>query len=60
MARVECVTDQVRWSHSGGGEAVGEVEVEEYLEGERRMIAVGILMVLCEEAGSFPWMVEID
>jgi hypothetical protein len=52
MERVECVTDQVRWSHSGGGEVVGEVEVEveAYLEGERRLIVVGILILFGYES----------
>ena len=48
MERVECVTDQVRWSHSGGGDAVGDgpgAEAEEYLEGARRVIVVGVLIV---------------
>jgi len=48
MERVECVTDQVRWSHSRGGDAVGaspEGEAEEYLEGARRVIVVGTLIV---------------
>lgn len=44
MERVECVTDQVRWSHSKGGDAVPDVEEDEYLEGERKLIVVGTLI----------------
>lgn len=45
MERVECVTDQVRWSHSGGGDAVEDVEDDEYFEGERKIMADGMLIL---------------
>lgn len=45
MERVECVTDQVRWSHSGGGDGVEGVDEDEYLEGDWRLMVVGMLIV---------------
>jgi hypothetical protein len=49
MGKVECVTHQVPWSHSGDGEVkfVEEGKVGLYLRGERRVIGV-----LFEEVGT--------
>lgn len=54
MGRVLCVTDQVAWSHSSGGDwkEVEEGRVGLYFLGERRLIGEFVEMALGSDGGA--------
>lgn len=66
MLKVECVTDQVRWSHGSGGacgvsvEAGDVVEDWAYLEGGRMLIVVrGFILVVILEKVCDGWNMDL-